>query len=174
MTMKIRPIAVFAVLALAVIACDGDDPELTTDSTIVTGGTNAPATTTTTEAPDDGNGGSSPSTTLVGQTVTDFEVVARFPNDNGEERYYVIPEGAYTDVDLTQFVIELLENDSELYGAEIFDSVEAAEAYQVEEGERTEEQVTLIESDHFVTLIGRDRIEFHGPFSEFPGGAIGS
>lgn len=172
--MRYRLIAVFAVLAFALFACDGDDPELTTDSTIITGGTNAPATTSTTEASDDGSGGSSPSTTLVGQTVTDFDVVARFPNDNGEERYYVIPEGAYTDVDLTQFVIELLENDSELYGAEIFDSLQAAEAYQVEEADRTDEQIAFIETDHFVTLIGRDRIEFRGPFAEFPGGAIGS
>jgi len=172
--MKTRLIAVISVTALVLVACDGDDPELTTDSTIITGGTNAPATTSTTEEPDDGNGGSSPTTTLVGQTVTDFDVVARFPNDNGEERYYVIPEGAYTDVDLTQFVIELLETDSELYGAEIFDSVEAADAFQVDEADRTDEQSALIESDHFVTLVGRDRIEFRGPFSEFPGGAIGS
>lgn len=172
--MKPRLIAVFVVTAFALVACNGDDPELSTDSTIITGGTNAPATTTTTEAPDDGTEGSSPSTTLVGQTVTDADVVARFPNDNGEQRYYVIPEGAYTDVDLTQFVIELLESDSELYGAEIFDSEAAAEAYQVAEADRTEEQNALIESDHFVTLVGRDRIEFRGPFSEFPGGAIGS
>lgn len=173
--MKTRLIAVLSVLALVLAACDGDDAELSTGSTIITGGTNAPATTTTTEAPeDDGSGGASPSTTLVGQTVSDFDVVARFPNENGEERYYVIPEGAYTDVDLTQFVIELLETDSDLYGAEIFDSAGAAEAYQVDEADRTDEQTELIESDHFVTLVGRDRIEFRGPFSEFPGGAIGS
>jgi hypothetical protein len=172
--MKIRSIAFVFVVALALVACDGDDPELSTDSTIITGGTNAPATTTTTGATDDGSGGTSPSTTLVGQTVTDFDVVARFPNDNGEERYYVIPEGAYTDVDLTQFVIELLETDSDLYGAEIFDSEAAADAYQVDEADRTDEQIALFESDHFVTLVGRDSIEFRGPFSEFAGGAIGS
>jgi len=172
--MKTRLIAVLSVLALALVACDGDEPELSTASTIITGGTNAPATTTTTDAPGEGSGGSAPSTTLVGQTVTDFDVVARFPNDNGEERYYVIPNAAYTDVDLTQFVIELLESDSELYGAEIFDSEEAADAYQVDEAERTDEETALIERHHFVTLVGRDRIEFRGPFSEFPGGAIGS
>lgn len=172
--MRTPLIAMFAFLALVLLACSDDDPELTTDSTIITGGTNAPATTTTTEGSDDGEGDGSPSTSLVGQTVTDFEVVARFPNDNGEERYYVIPEGAYTDVDLTQFVIELLETDSELYGAEIFDSLQAADAYQVEEADRTDEQNAYIETDHFVTLVGRDRIEFHGPFAEFPDSAIGS
>lgn len=162
----------FLVLALA--SCSGDDPELSTGSTIITGGSNAPATSTTTTDGGDGTGASSPSTTLVGETVTDYEVVARFPNDNGEERYYVIPPGAYTDVDLENFVIDLIENDSTLYGAEIFVSVEAANAYQVEEASRTEEQVALLATDHYVTLIGRDSIEFHGPFAEFPGGAIGS
>lgn len=161
-------------VVLAVAACSGDDPELSTGSTIITGGSNAPATTTTTTGGEGGTDGSSPSTSLVGQTVTDFDVVAQFPNDNGEERWYVIPPGAYTDVDLENFVIDLIEADSELYGAEIFVSVEAATAYQVEEAERTEEQVALLATDHYVTLIGRDTIEYRGPFAEFPGGAIGS
>lgn len=161
------------ILVVALAACSGDDAELSTDSTILTGGTNAPATTTTTGG-GDGTGAPSPSTSLVGETVADYEIVARFPNDNGEERYYVIPPGAYTDVDLENFVVGLIEADSTLYGAEIFVSVEAATAYQVEEASRTEEQVALLATDHYVTLIGRDSIEFHGPFAEFPGGAIGS
>lgn len=172
--MKFRWMTVLTVVALVVAACSGDDAELSTGSTLLTEGTNAPATTTTTQAGSGGGGDSSPSTTLAGETVTDFVIVARFPNDNGEERYYVIPEGAYTDVDLENFVIDLIESDSTLYGAEIFDSEEAATAFLVVEADRTDEQVALIASDHFVTLIGRDSIEFHGPFAEFPGGAIGS
>jgi hypothetical protein len=169
-------IVLLTVLGMVTVSCSDDDPELSTDSTIVTGGTNAPTTTTTTtgeggDTPDDA---SSPSTTLVGQPVGDFEVVARFPNDNGEERHYVIPDEAYTDVDLENFVIDLLEADPDLYGAEIFDDADAADAFLVEEVDRTEEQTELLEFHHFVTLVGRDRIEFNGPFAEFPGGAIGS
>lgn len=170
-----RLIAVIAVLALVVVACSDDDPELSSDSTIVTGGTNAPATSTTSaDSQDNDSDSESTPTTLVGQTVSDFEVVARFPNDNGETRYYVIPEGAYTDVDLENFILTLIENDSELYGAEVFDSVEAADAFQVEEADRTEEEAELLELHWFVTLGGRDQIVYRGPFSEFPGGAIGS
>lgn len=173
--MKFRLTVFILAVGLVAVGCSDDEPELSTDSTIVTGGTNAPAPTTTTTAPGgEGTSASSPSTTLVGQPVASFEVVARFPNDNGEERYYVIPQGAYTDVDLENFVIDLIEADPELYGAEIFDDAAAADAYQVEPAERTEEQDALIERHHFVTLVGRDRIEFVGPFSEFPGGAIGS
>lgn len=159
---------------MVLVACSDDDAELTTESTIVTGGTNAPATTTTTAGEEGASDTTSPPPTLVGQAVTDFEVVARFPNDDGEERHYVIPNGAYTDVDLENFVFDLLESDPDLYGAEIFDDAAAAEAFQVEPADRSEEETELLERHHFVTLIGRDRIEFNGPFSEFPGGAIGS
>jgi hypothetical protein len=174
--MRSRWIVLLALLGLVLGACSDDDAELSTGSTIVTGGTNAPATTATTDGGGDGGSGgtTSPSTTLVGQPVSDFEVVARFPNDNGEERHYVIPNGAYTDVDLENFVIDLLEADPDLYGAEIFDDADAANAFLVEPADRTEEQSALLERHHFVTLVGRDRIEFNGPFAEFPGGAIGS
>jgi hypothetical protein len=174
--MRTRWIVLIAVLGVVLAACSDDDAELSTESTIVTGGTNAPATTTTIDdgADDGASGTTSPPSTLAGQAVTDFTVVARFPNDNGEERYYVIPDGAYTDVDLENFVFDLLEADPDLYGAEIFDDADAAEAFQVEEADRSEEEMQLLERHHFVTLIGRDRIEFNGPFAEFPGGAIGS
>lgn len=173
--MKIRWLALFLFLAMALVACSDDDPELSTESTVVTGGTNAPATTTTTAGEDGGDAeGTASSTTLVGQIVSEFEVVARFPNDNGEERYYVIPNGAYTDVDLQNFVYELLDADPDLYGAEIFDDADAAEAFQVDPADRSDEESELLERHHFVTVVGRDRIEFNGPFAEFPGGAIGS
>lgn len=171
--MKSRLLPLLTVLLVVLVACSDDDPELSTESTILTGGTNAPATSTTT-AGDGETGGSSPSTTLAGQTVTDFTVFARFPNDNGEERWYVIPSGAYTDIDLENFVVDLIEDDPALYGAEIFGSEEAATAYQVPEADRTEAQVAILATDHYVTLIARDSIEFRGPFAEFPGGAIGS
>jgi hypothetical protein len=172
--MRTRWIALLAVFALVIVACDGDDAELSTDSTILTGpSATDPATeaTTTTVA---GSDGSSPPTTLTGQAVASYDVVAEIPNDNGVAQHIVIPEGAYTDVDLENFVIDLIEQNPDLYGAEIFDAASAAEAFVVPEADRTEEQTALLERHHFVTLTGRDRIDFRGPFAEFPGGAIGS
>lgn len=173
--MRIRSLALIAVLALVGVACDGDDPELSTESTIVTGGTGTttpPGTATTT----DGAGGATtaPPTTLVGQTVAEHDVVNEVENDDGVERHVVIPDGAYTDIDIENFVIDLLEQYPDLYGAEVFDDAAAAEAFLVPEAERTEEQTTLLEDHHFVSLTGRARIDFRGPFAEFPGGAIGS
>lgn len=172
--MRIRWIAILAVFALLVVACDGDDAELSSDSTILTGpsGTDpaTEASTTTVAEPDD----SSTPTTLAGEAVSGFEVVEEIPNDNGVQQHIVIPNGAYTDVDLENFVLDLIEQNPDLYGAEIFDDVDAAAAFLVVEADRTDEQTALLERHHFVTLTGRDRIDYRGPFAEFPGGAIGS
>jgi hypothetical protein len=170
--MRIRLVALLAAM-LTLAACSGDDPELSTDSTIVTGGTNAPAPTPSTTTAGTGEG-TSPSTTLAGQSVETFEVVANIPNDQGVAQHIVIPNGAYTDVDLENFIIELIDSNPDLYGAEIFDDADAAAAFAVDPAQRTEDQAALIERHHFLSLIGRDRIEFRGPFAEFPGGAIGS
>lgn len=173
--MRIRTIALVSVLALVGVACNGDDPELSTASTIVTGATNTttPPSDGSTPTTADGDQGASP-TTLVGENVTTHEVVNEVENDDGIERHLVIPDGAYTDVDLENFVIDLLEEYPDLHNAEIFNDAAAAEAFQVPEGDRTEEQTELLEEHHFVTLTGRARIDFRGPFAEFPGGAIGS
>jgi len=172
--MRIRWIAAFATLALVVVACDGDDPELSTNSTIVTGPTNTqPATDGTTTTPPGGDG-TSPPTTLAGEQVSGYDVVNEVENDNGVEQHIVIPNGAYTDVDLENFVIDLIEENPDLHGAQIFDDSAAAEAFLVPQEERTEEDQQLLERHWFVTLTGRARIDFRGPFAEFSGGAIGS
>jgi hypothetical protein len=172
--MRNRWIAVFAVLALIVVACDGDDPELSTDSTIVTGSTNTPPATggATTTTP--GGDGTSPPTSLAGEQVSDYEVVTEIENDNGVERHFVIPNGAYTDVDLENFVIGLIDEQPDLHGAQIFDDAAAAEAFLVPQADRTPEEQELLDRHWFVTLTGRARLDYRGPFSEFTGGAIGS
>jgi len=172
--MRTRWIAILAVFALVVVACDGDDAELSTDSTIVTGPGGTDAASEATSTTTGGSDGTSPPGTLAGEAVSGYEVVEEIENDNGVEQHIVIPNGAYTDVDLENFVIDLIEQNPDLYGAEIFDDVLAAGAFLVVEADRTDEETALLERHHFVTLTGRDRIDFHGPFAEFPGGAIGS
>ncbi len=119
-------------------------------------------TTTTSE-----DASAATSTTLVGETVTSHEVVTRTSTDNGDVLHIVIPEGAYTDVDLVNFIGDLKEADPELWGVEVFDDAGAAEAFAVAEGERTEEQTQALADHHFLTLTDGDRVIFRGPFSEF-------
>lgn len=161
-----------SLLVAALAACDSGDAELSSDSTIITGGTNAPATTTSTTIA--GTESDSSTQTLVGQAVSEYTVVERIPNDDGEELYIVIPNGAYTDVDLENFILELLDEDPTMYGAQIFNDEDAVAAFMVDRAERTDEQNDLLDDHFLMTLVGRDRIEFNGPFADFSGGAIGS
>lgn len=166
-------VSLAAVVVLAAAACSGEDPELSTETTVITEPiVTVPAGDTTTMP---GDGDEAPTeTTLVGQAVAGFEVVNRVPNDNGEELHIVIPHGAYTDVDLENFIIDLLGENPEVFGAEVFDDAAAAEAFLVDEAERSEDEDELLDRHWFLTLTGRERIDFRGPFSDFPGGVLGS
>ena len=153
-------------------ACDGDDPGLTTTSSLVTSPDNGEDATTTTVAT--AEGGATTSSTLVGQVVAEHQVVAREPVDGGEIIYVVIPPGAYTDVDLENFVLDLYEEGIATYGAEVFNDQAAAEAYLKAEAERTPEETTLIEEHHLVSLVGGATIVFRGPFVESGQHVLGS
>lgn len=165
---QVRILAVSAVVALALVACTGDDPELTT--TTLGGGTTTPtqAESTTTSAPE------ATDTTLRGQVVTDYETVARLSTSNGEVLHIVIPQGGYTDIDLYGFIADLKDADPDLWGIEVFDSAEAAAAYAVAEGERTDEQNQLIDRHHLISLVSGDTIQYQGPFEEFGESILGS
>ena len=171
--MKVRNLFVLlAALATVLAACDSGEAELsTTSSSLVTGTTEQPTEVTSTSMADDS---SFTSTTLRGQSVASFETVARISGDNGETLYIVIPEGAYTDVDLENFVYDLREANPDLWGAEVFDSDEGPQAFVIPEDQRTDEQQQVLEEHHFVSLVGGDTIRFQGPFSEFGEILIGS
>ncbi|HLF61158.1 MAG TPA: hypothetical protein VI980_08275 [Acidimicrobiia bacterium] len=171
--MNLRRISLSLVplLALTVLAaaCDGGDPALTTTSSLVTdpGEEESP---TTSAAPS----GQGASTTLVGESVGTYEIVAREPGTDGEVVYIVIGPGAYTDVDLENFVLDLYESGIATYGAEIFDDAAAATAYLKAEEDRTAAEVALIEQHHFVSLVGGTIIRFQGPFVDSGEFVVGS
>src|SRR3990170_4216203 len=109
------PLVPLLALAVVVAACDGE------------------GSPTTTIAPS----GDETSTTLVGESVGTYEIVAREPVTDGEIVYIVIGPGAYTDVDLENFILDLYERDIATYGAEIFKDPAAAAAYLKAEDDRT-------------------------------------
>ncbi|HET7847242.1 MAG TPA: hypothetical protein VFL72_07085 [Acidimicrobiia bacterium] len=165
------PLTFVALLAfsLTAVACDGEDATLTTTSSLVTDPGEEGSPTTTAVPPVD-----APSTTLVGETVGSYEIVAREPVTDGEVVYIVIGPGAYTDVDLENFMIDLYEQGIATYGAEIFDDAAAADAYLKAEADRTAEEVALIQQHHFASLIGGTIIRFQGPFAESGEFVLGS
>lgn len=154
-----RVLAGLVVMAMFLSACDSEEAELTTTSTLVTEAPAPADSTTTTVAPSEAT-----TSTTVGSSVASFEVVAREAGDAGDIVYIVIPQAAYTDVDMENFVGDLLEDGIATWGAEIFDDIVALEAYQKDEADRTEEEVELIDQHHFVSLVNGDTIRFQGPF----------
>jgi hypothetical protein len=170
--MKTRSLLTFMiVVSLAVAACDsGEEAVLSTTSSLVTGTTETPAQTpTTTEA-----GTSVTTVPLVGEAVGSYEITVRIAADNGEIFYIVIPEGAYTDVDLENFLGDLKEGNPDLWGVEVFDDESAVQAFAIPEDQRTEEQQALIDEHHFVSLIDGDTVKYRGPFSDSGEFVIGS
>ena len=162
--MKLRSlIAVLAVFGLVAGACSSNPADLSTTSSLITDTTMPidPMTTTTTTEPD------STPTTLRGEIVSEFEVVVRVPSDNGDILYVLIPQGAYTDVDLENFIQDLRDTNDQLWGVEVFDNSAAVMAFQVAEDARTEDDQALLAEHHLVSLVNGDTIRFQGPFSEF-------
>ncbi|MEE8374935.1 MAG: hypothetical protein V3S26_01265 [Acidimicrobiia bacterium] len=163
-------ILLLVAFAMLVAACDGEQAELSTTSSLITGTTETPVQVTTTTLEQD----ITTTTILRGETVASYEITVRISTDNGEIFYVVIPPGAYTDVDLENFVGDLLEANPGLWGAEVFDDEAAVQAFVISEDQRTEEQQALLDENHFVSLIGGDTMKFQGPFAEFGEFVIGS
>ena len=164
---------IFLLVALGMLAaaCDTGEAELSTTSSLVTGTTETPSqASTTTTTPEE----VTTTTLLRGETVASYEIAVRISTDNGEIFYVVIPSGAYTDVDLENFVGDLLEANPGLWGAEVFDDEAAVQAFVIPEDQRTEQQQDLLDESHFVSLIGGDTVKFQGPFAEFGEFVIGS
>jgi len=173
--MKLRSLsAAFLAFALVLVACDSGAAELSTTSSLVTGTTEAPDQDGSTTTLTDGGVAGQTSTTLVGETVGSYEIMVRISGDNGETLHIVIPSGAYTEVDLENFIGDLKEADPDLWGAEVFDDEDAIPAFVIPADQRNAEQQTLIKEHHFVSLVGGDTIRFQGPFSEFGEAIIGS
>jgi hypothetical protein len=158
--------------AMLVAACEGEQAELSTTSSLITGTTETPGQVATTSVAE--VEATTTTTILRGETVASYEIAVRISTDNGEIFYIVIPPGAYTDVDLENFVGDLLEANPGLWGAEVFDDEAAVQAFVIPEDQRTEEQQGLLDENHFVSLIGGDTMKFQGPFAEFGEFVIGS
>ena len=170
--MKTRwSVVALVVMSLFIGACDSATVELSTTSSILNG-TTAPGTETGTTTP--AGEDVQTTTTLRGETVGSYEVLVRLFGDNGETFHILIPEGAYTDVDLENFIGDLIEDVPELWGAEVFDSEEALEAFVIPEDQRTDEQQALIDEHHLVSLVNGDIMRYQGPFVEFGEFVIGS
>jgi|GEM_PF-2303768 len=173
--MRSKAVALAAVLAAAVVACDsGTAPPVSGPGAAETAEAPPPTTeapappSTVSTSPADGGEAEDSETTSGGrgETTLDFEVAHRISSDNGDIVHIVLPEGGYTDVDLERFIGDLIESLPGLWGAEIFAGEDGAAAFAVPEGQRTEEQKQALAKHHFASLIDGDTVRFQGPFAE--------
>lgn len=168
---SIRYGVLLGALVLVLAACNGDEPELTTTSSLISSPSTDAVSPATTVAP---QGGDTTTTSLVGQEVADYSIVARESDTTGETLFLVVPPGAYTDVDIENFVLDLMESEVATFGAEIFDDQTAVDAYRKPEAERTEAEITLISQHHLASLVNGTTIHFRGPLESSGELAIGS
>jgi hypothetical protein len=160
-------------LLVVLAACDdGETTDLSTTSSLISSATTGDSAASTTTMPP--NGSTMVSTTLVGETVSGYEVVARVSDPAGETLFVVIPPAAYTDVDIENFAVGLVDNGTVTYGAEIFSDTAAVDAFRKPEAERTEEETQLIEQHHFASIQNAGVVVFRGPFADSPDIIIGS
>lgn len=170
-----RFLVVLTALALVLGACDDDGgTSLSTSSTVLTGGDGSDSSSTTTTP--ESTGSSSPGTTQgsVGTTVESYEIIARESEDEGDILLILIPQATYTDVDLENFIGDLIEDGTITWGAEIFDDASAIDAYREPRGQRSDEEKELIAQHHFASLVEGDTIVFRGPFESSGQVIIGS
>jgi hypothetical protein len=174
MSSNVLRFALLGLLLFAVAACDGDETtDLSTTSSLIAGPTTGAGDEgTTTSVPSDGDG--TTTTTLRGERVSGHEVVGRESDPAGETVYIVVPPGAYTDVDLENFVIGLVDDGTVTYAAEVFDDPGAVDAFRKAEAERTEGEVQLIEDHHFASVQNGTTVVFRGPFADSGEFVIGS
>lgn len=167
---SLKKLVLVAVVAVAAVACNSDDAELTTttlDASLLT-------TTTTVATTDAGTTETTGTTTAPSDSVESSEVIARTSEENGETLYILVPPGNYSDVSMENFIGDLLENETAVAGVEVFDDRVALDAALLPEDERTAEQLQAIADHHLLSLDNGVEVTFRGPMSDYDDFIIGS
>lgn len=168
--MRRTAIALSAVVALSVAACNSDEAQITTttiDAALLT-------TTTASTTPPETEATDTTETTQPSEPVESWEVISRQSTDEGETLYILVEPGEYTDVSIENFLGDLLEEDTAVSGVEVFDDRAALDAALKPEGERTEQERQLIQQHHLVSLASGRQVNFRGPLSDYEDFILGS
>lgn len=168
---KFKTIALAGVLVAGIAACNSDDAEITTTTIDASQLTTTTTTTTTTQPAE---AGSTETTEDSSDPVETWEVISRTSDEEGETLYILVPPGNYSDVSMENFLGDLLEDETAVWGVEVFDDRAALDAALKPEEERTADELQAIEDHHLVTLRNGREVEFQGPMDDFEDFVIGS
>lgn len=175
-----RRTTVLAIMAtLVLVACDrGAEPELTvttrpTSSTVAVPDETTPTTMVDTTT-DDAGDGTTP-TTVARVAVENYTVQVQTSADDGRVLWVTIPPEDYTDLDLENFLVELIDEEEEdLWEVHVLDDVAAVDAARVAADDRTEGEQALVADHYLVSLTEGNVVTFRGPFEAAGSFLIGS
>lgn len=182
---KLSASSVLAALAVMAGACGVDNGTelVTTTSQVVTTAasttiareietTTTAAPSTTVVEPDEG----APDTTTDPLEANEifYRVVRQESTRDGNRLFLEISAGDYTDVDLENLVLSVYEEREDLFELHVFDDRRAVEALVKAEGERTAEDVDLLDRHYLVSLLEGHILRFQGPFANLEGFIVGS
>ncbi len=171
-----RRTTIFALVAmLSLAACDrGAEPELivtttSTSSTVATAEAGESTTTlATAEEPE------TTTTTLERVAVEGYEIQVQTTADEGRVLWVTIPAEDYTDLDLEDFVVGLVDDEVDLWEVHVLDDVAAVDAARVAEADRTDEEQALVDEHYLVSVTEGNVVTFRGPFEAAGTFLIGS
>ena len=176
-TTTISTVPIVLVVMLAVAACDrGSEPELTVTTSATTNTLDTTATpdttvaeTTTTSAP-----GDAATTTLARNPIEGFEIQVATTEDEGRVLWVTIPAEDYTDRDLEDFVVSVVDEEDEIWELHVLDDVAAVDAARLPAADRTEEEQAVVDDHYLVSVTEGNVITFRGPFESAGTFLIGS
>ena len=165
-------IAPLVVILLAAAACSGSGGEESTTTvavdgiTATTGGTDGSsstsATTATTEA---GTSTTTTTTTLAPPTdIPDYSIESRTAGTGGDTVVILLPAGTYSDVDLENIVVDVVDRFAPVVTVHVVDDTAAVPLVLEPEGTLAAAELTLLAQHYFVRLEEGFRLVYQGPF----------
>ena len=172
-----RMVWLVVVLAVALVACNSDDANITTttaDASQLTTTTTTPGGTSGTDSTAPEGTGGTDTTAAPADAIESHEIISRLSTPVGETLYILVPPGDYSDVSIENFLGDLLEDEDAVSSVEVFDDRVALDAALKDEADRTADELQAIEDHHLVSLVDRTQVQFQGPMGDFDDFVIGS
>ena len=151
-------------------ACSNDDPTLSTAAT----DTSLESVTTVAAAPDTtrprGGSNRTTSTSIREPIEISYDIRHREPSDSGDRLVVLIEPGDYTEIDLSNLVLDIVEENEPVDQLDVVDSQGALNAVI-----RNPDGLTRQQTRHYVLrLENGNRVVFLGPYSDLGSFIIGS
>ncbi len=154
-------------LLLAAAACTSDPEEAGTTTLLTLPDTGAATTTTPPSTVPDATSG----TTAPPEPVSiDYQVRHKSPAEGGDRLVVLIDPGTYSDIDLENLIIDIMEENPDALDVDVIDSVDVLDAVVADPDGLTEQDAI----HYLVRLVGGRTIQFLGPYEEFGQVAVGS